>query len=118
MINHFSYISKRIIYFITLLSSFSLLFFCLFPTFSFAATPPKLVTQFGAAFLAIKSWLLTISTPIAAVSIIIGFLMKKLSFGDEERIRMGKKLVRNSIVSYIFILLIDLIIDAIQFITN
>jgi hypothetical protein len=88
------------------------------PITSYALGAPVLVTRFSTAFIAIKNWLLTISTPVAAVSIIIGFLMKKLSFGDEERMRIGKKLVRNSFVSYIFILMIDLIIDAVQFIAR
>ena len=40
--------------------------------------------------------------------------MKKFSFGDEERIRVGKKIVRGSLFSYAFILAIDLILSAIQ----
>jgi len=40
--------------------------------------------------------------------------MQKFSFGDEERIRSGKKLIRISIVSYAFILLLDLIIGLIE----
>lgn len=40
--------------------------------------------------------------------------MKKFSFGDEERIRLGKKLVRNALFSYGFILAIDLILAAIK----
>ena len=40
--------------------------------------------------------------------------MKKFSFGDEERIRVGKKLIHGSLFSYAFILAIDLILSAIQ----
>ena len=40
--------------------------------------------------------------------------MKKFSFGDEERIRVGKKVIRGSLFSYAFILAIDLILSAIQ----
>ena len=40
--------------------------------------------------------------------------MKKLSFGDEERIRTGKKLIKGSLFSYAFILAIDLILSAIS----
>ena len=40
--------------------------------------------------------------------------MKKFSFGDEERIRIGKKIIRSSLFSYAFILAIDLILSAIQ----
>ena len=40
--------------------------------------------------------------------------MKKFSFGEEDRIRIGKKLIRNSLFSYAFILAIDLILSAIK----
>lgn len=40
--------------------------------------------------------------------------MKKFSFGDEERIRIGKKVIRGSLFSYAFILAIDLILAAIE----
>lgn len=40
--------------------------------------------------------------------------MKKFSFGDEERIRTAKKLIRGSLFSYGFILLINLVLSAIQ----
>ncbi len=40
--------------------------------------------------------------------------MKKFSFGDEERIRTGKKLIKGSLFSYAFILAIDLILSTIQ----
>jgi len=40
--------------------------------------------------------------------------MQKFSFGDEERIRAGKKVVRGSLFAYVFILAIDLVISTIQ----
>ena len=40
--------------------------------------------------------------------------MKKFSFGDEERIRTAKKLIRGSLFSYAFILAIQLILSAIE----
>jgi len=40
--------------------------------------------------------------------------MKKFSFGDEERLRTGKKLIQGSLFSYAFILAIDLILSAVQ----
>ena len=43
-----------------------------------------------------------------------GVFMKKFSFGDEERIRLGKKLIKGSLFSYAFILAIDLILSAIK----
>lgn len=80
---------------------------------SFAAYP-KLVNKIVDAFEDIKSYIVAIATPLAAVAIGSGFLMQKFSFGDEERIRGGKKLIRTSIVSYAFILALDLIINLIK----
>ena len=40
--------------------------------------------------------------------------MKKFSFGDEERIVSGKKLIRNTLFSYAFILSVDLVLKAIE----
>lgn len=79
----------------------------------FGATP-KLVTKLNNAFEDIEGWIIKISTPAAAVAVCSGALMKKFSFGDEEKIRMGKKLITGSLFSYAFILAIDLILSAIQ----
>ena len=87
--------------------------FLTFNSFSFAGYP-KLVNKIIDAFEDIKSYLIAIATPIAAVAIGSGFLMQKFSFGDEERIRTGKKLIRTSIVSYAFILVLDLIVSLIK----
>jgi len=75
---------------------------------------PKLVSKLTSAFESIKSWLLTLSTPAAAVAVGVGVFMKKFSFGDEERVRTAKKLIRGSLFSYAFILAIDLILSAIN----
>ena len=91
--------------------SFSIIFAFTFPTF---AAYPKLVSKLISAFNNIKSYIVAIATPIAAVAIGSGFLMQKFSLGDEERIRTGKKLIRTSIVSYAFILALDLIISLIE----
>ena len=40
--------------------------------------------------------------------------MKKFSFGDEERIRIGKKLIKTSLFSYAFLLALDLILSTIE----
>ncbi len=81
--------------------------------FSFAATP-KLVTKLNSAFEDIEGWIIKISTPAAAVAVCTGALMRKFSFGDEEKIRIGKKLISGSLFSYAFILAVDLILSAIQ----
>lgn len=93
-----------------------ILFIILIFTFStncFAAYP-KLISTLTDAFETIKSWILKISTPAAAVAVGTGVFMKKFSFGDEERIRTGKKIIRGSLFSYAFLLSIDLILSAIQ----
>lgn len=91
---------------------FLILFFCL-STLS-CAGDPKIVTTIKKAFEQIESWLLKLATPAAAVAVGCGVFMKKFSFGDEERIRTGKKLIKGSLFSYAFILAIDLILAAIK----
>ena len=54
------------------------------------------------------------ATPAAAVAVAAGVFMKKFSFGDEERMRIGKKLIRTSLISYALILVIDLVLSTIQ----
>lgn len=103
-------ISKKcllILFFLTFL------FLFYFSTECFAADP-KLITQIKKAFETIEGWIIKISTPAAAVAVGTGVLMKKFSFGDEERIRTGKRLIRGSLFSYAFILAIDLILSAIK----
>ena len=80
---------------------------------AFASTP-KLVNKVNDAFKEIEEWILKISTPAAAVAICSGALMRKFSFGDEEKIRMGKKIIKGSLFSYAFILAINLILSAIK----
>lgn len=79
----------------------------------FGATP-KLITKLNSAFEDIEGWIIKISTPAAAVAVCSGALMRKFSFGDEEKIRTGKKLITGSLFSYAFILAIDLVLSAIQ----
>ena len=80
----------------------------------YAASAPKLVTKLDSAFEDIGKWLVNLSTPAAAVAVGTGVFMKKFSFGDEEKIRTSKKLIRGSLFSYAFILAIDLILSAIK----
>lgn len=94
-----------------------LLFFILLTTFSsisFAWGDPQIVSKVNSAFESIEDWILKISTPAAAVAVGTGVFMKKFSFGDEEKIRTGKKLIKGSLFSYAFILAIDLILAAIK----
>jgi len=78
------------------------------------AADPKIVIKIKKAFEQIESWILKIATPAAAVAVGTGIFMQKFSFGDEERIRIGKKIIRSSLFSYAFILAIDLILAAIK----
>lgn len=89
------------------------IYFFVFSSICFAADP-KLVTTIKKAFESIESWILKISTPAAAVAVGTGIFMRKFSFGDEEKIRTGKRLIRGSLFSYAFILAIDLILSAIK----
>lgn len=78
------------------------------------AAEPKLVSKLNKAFENIEEWIIKLSTPAAAVAVGTGVLIKKFSFGDDERIRLGKKLIRSSLFSYAFILAIDLVLSAIK----
>ena len=78
------------------------------------AAYPKLISTLTDAFESIEAWLIKISTPAAAVAVGTGVFMKKFSFGDEERLRMGKKIIRGSLFSYAFLLSIDLILSTIN----
>lgn len=82
------------------------------PTLAFG--DPKIVSTIEDAFEDIQSWILKISTPAAAVAVGTGIFMKKFSFGDEEKIRTGKKVIRGTLFSYGFILVTDLILSAIN----
>lgn len=90
------------------------LFIFFFTNICYAASAPKLVTKLDSAFEDISKWLISLSTPAAAVAVGTGVFMKKFSFGDEEKIRTAKKLIRGSLFSYGFILAIDLILSAIK----
>lgn len=90
-----------------------ILFFC-FSSYSYALGEPKLVSKINSAFENIEGWILKLSTPAAAVAVGTGVFMKKFSFGDEEKIRTGKKIIKGSLFSYAFILAIDLVLSAIK----
>lgn len=99
---------------IIILLFFILLFNIFNISYCFFDSTPKIVTKLNDAFTKIKEWLLKLATPAAAVAVGTGVFMKKFSFGDEERIRIAKKLIRSSLFSYGFILAIDLILSAIK----
>ena len=92
---------------------FILIFIFTFSSISFAAYP-QLVNKLNSAFSKIESWLISLSTPAAAVAIATGVFMKKFSFGDDERMRTGKKLIRTALFSYALILVLDLLLSTIR----
>ncbi len=93
---------------------FIIYFLFYFSNFCFAWGEPELVNKLNKAFESIESWLIKLATPAAAVAVCTGAFMKKFSFGDEEKIRTGKKLIKGSLFSYGFILAINLILSAIK----
>ena len=105
---------RKKLFFIIFTLFLSTIIFFVFDNFCFALGEPKLVSKINSAFETIEGWLLKLATPAAAVAVGTGVFMKKFSFGDEERIRTGKKIIKGSLFSYGFILAIDLILSAIK----
>ena len=104
---------KKILYYTIYINIMAIiLIFSLYVTSN--ASTPKIISTIQNAFEDIESWIIKISTPAAAVAVGTGLLMKKFSFGDDEKMRTGKKLIRTSLVSYALILSIDLILSAIK----
>lgn len=100
---------KKILYvfYITLLLIFT------FSNISFASDP-KLINTLNNAFEKLESYLIKLATPAAAVAVGTGVFMKKFSFGDEEKIRTAKRLIRGSLFSYGFIICVDLVLSLIK----
>ena len=75
------------------------------------AADPTLISTLKNAFEKIQSYILKLATPVAAIAVGVGALMRKFSFGDEEKIRTGKNLIKGSLFSYGFILCTDMILS-------
>lgn len=105
---------KKKIFYLFYIIVFSLILIQSIPSSCLAWGDPTIVSKINSAFETIESWILKISTPAAAVAVGSGVFMRKFSFGDEEKIRMGKKIINGSLFSYAFILAIDLILSAIK----
>ena len=100
------------------LIKFLIVFFIIFFSFIYfvniyATTDksPILVNKFERAFEKIQEYLILIATPAAGVAICTGLLMRKFSFGDEERVRTAKKLIRGTIIAYALIISTKLILN-------
>lgn len=78
------------------------------------ASSPKMVSKIYDSFSKIQKYITRVSTPIAGVALGTGLLMRKFSFGDEERVRRSKKLIRDTAVAYALILCLDLILSFIE----
>ncbi len=109
----FKFIYKKRFLFIILFILFLLIFSSNVSANIFNGNP-EIVDKLNSAFEKIESWMLKLATPAAAVAVAVGLFMKKFSFGDEERLRIAKKLIRGSLFSYAFILVLDLILSAIS----
>ena len=92
----------------------SIIFLFCFSSTILAWGEPDLIKKLNSAFETIRDWLIKLATPAAAVAVGTGVFMKKFSFGDEEKIRTGKKLIKGSLFSYGFILAINLILSTIK----
>jgi hypothetical protein len=76
----------------------------------YGATDPTLVNKLNSAFKKIQGYLVKLAAPAAGVAIATGVMIRKLSFGDEEKMTIGKKVITNAIICYGIIISIDLII--------
>ena len=97
---------------------FTIMFLIIFLSFiyivnTYATTEksPLLVNKFKKAFEKVQEYLILIATPAAGVAICTGLLMRKFSFGDEERVRTAKKLIRGTIIAYALIISTKLILN-------
>lgn len=99
--------TRNIIFIILLICIF---FYAQSVIFGATAKNPTLVTKLNTAMKKILGYLQTLATPIAGIAIASGVLMRKLSFGDDEKMAKGKKVIINAIVGYAIIISIDLII--------
>ena len=79
-----------------------------------AATTPTLINKLNTALKRILEYIEKLATPAAGVAIATGVMIRKLSFGDEEKMIIGKRTIINAIVGYLIIQLIDLIIKFIE----
>lgn len=108
---------QKFIFFFLIILILTIILVSTLSIFSYAATP-KFVNKLQKAFEDIESWFMKLATPAAAVAVGVGLFMKKFSFGDEERIRMSKKIIRGTLISYALLLMVDLILSAIESIVS
>ncbi len=93
---------------------FIVLIILILSTKSYAGANPAFIQTTSQAFEKIQKYIVRISTPISAVALGVGLLMRKFSFGEEERIRTAKKVIRGTLLSYALILSVDLILELVK----
>jgi hypothetical protein len=79
-----------------------------------AIKTPTLVTRLNSALKKILSYLEKLAVPAAGVAIASGVMIRKFSFGDEEKMVIGKKVIINAILGYAIILMINLILKFVE----
>ena len=75
-----------------------------------AASTPTLVTKLSTALKKILSYFEKLAPAAAGVAIASGVMVRKFSFGDEQKLILGKRIIVNAILGYAVILLIDVIL--------
>ncbi len=75
-----------------------------------AASTPTLVTKLNTALKKILSCFEKLAPAAAGVAIASGVMVRKFSFGDEQKLILGKRIIVNAILGYAIILLIDVIL--------
>ena len=80
----------------------------------YGATTPTLVNKLNSILKRIKEYMVKLAGPAAALAIATGVMIRKLSFGDEEKMIIGKRVIINAIFCYFIILLVDLIVKFIE----
>lgn len=106
-------LKRKMLIYLNIIILYSIIIF-LTNTYNVFARDVKFVTTMYSAFSKIQKYITRMSTPIAGVAFGTVFLMRKFSFGDEEKVRKSKRLIRDTAVAYTFILCIDLILSLIE----
>lgn len=105
----------KLVFFVNLIT-ISILILSSFNEVFGATRNPMFIKKIKSGFERVQDYILIIATPAAGVSISTGLLMQKFSFGDEEKVRTAKRLIRGSIFAYCLILSTKFLLDLIQII--
>lgn len=104
---------NKILIKITAVMVVTVIVICMFSTV-YGATTPTLVNKLNSILKKIKEYMVKLAGPAAALAIATGVMIRKLSFGDEEKMVIGKRVIINAIFCYFIILLVDLIVKFIE----